>query len=87
MKTGIIVYVTGNQKCDSEFNERTAVQGLDVRADRVEFVFSGEPAYDVPDAWYALTRKGMGRIVCMAGELLPDSRIRLTGRELQLCGG
>jgi hypothetical protein len=87
MKTGIIVYVIGNRKSDPDFDEQAAVLGLNLEADRVEFVFSGETAYDLADAWLSLTRKGMGRIICMAGELLAGSRIRLNGRELQLCGG
>ena len=85
MKTGIIVYVTGND--ERNFDETEAAKHLDVNADNVEFVFSGqESCFDLWDAWRNMTAKGMKRIVCMAAEVIGSSRIRLTGRELQLCG-
>lgn len=85
MKTGIIVYVSGND--DRNFDETEAAKHLGIHADKVEFVFSGqENCFDLWDAWRLMTVKGMKRIVCMAAETVGSSRIRLTGRELQLCG-
>ncbi len=86
MKTGIIVYVLGNQEPGKDFDEKKAVKNLGITADRIELVFSGEEHYDVMDAWWLLTRKGMHRIVCKFGEIMDSSGIKLTGREFQLCG-
>lgn len=85
MKTGIIVYLVGNESPEKDFDEKEAVKNLNLQADRVELVFSGEKHFDVMDAWFALTTKGMNRIVCMMGEIADRSAIRLTGRELCLC--
>ncbi len=86
MKTGIIIYVLGNEHPDEDFDEKKAVKELAVGADKVEVVFSGEKNFDIMDAWFRLTTKGMHRIVCMFGEIADHSAIRLTGREFQLCG-
>lgn len=85
MKTGIIVYVLGNQPSEENFDEKKAVRDMDVKADRVELVFSGEKCFDLSDAWWKLTTKGMNRIVCRHGEIAGQSDIRLRDRELQLC--
>ncbi|GEM_PF-309158 len=85
MKTGIIVYVLGNQLHEENFDEKKAVRDMDVKADKVELVFSGEKNFDVSDAWWKLTSKGMNRIVCRYGEIAGCSEIRLKDRELQLC--
>ncbi|QTA88762.1 hypothetical protein [Desulfonema magnum] len=86
MKTGIIIYVLGNDPSDDAFDEKKAVKELEVGADKVEVVFSGEKHFDIMDAWFKLTTKGMHRIVCMFGEIAEHSAIKLTGREFQLCG-
>ncbi|CAN2040243.1 conserved hypothetical protein [Candidatus Magnetomoraceae bacterium gMMP-15] len=86
MKTGIIVYVISNNQSNDDFDMKEAVKALDITADKVEFVFSGEKHFDIMDAWWKLTRIGMKQIVCMIGEIVSTSKVRLTGRELQLCG-
>lgn len=86
MKTGIIVYVIGSQTRDQAFDEQAASQGLGVSADRVSYVFSGEGEESLVQAWMGMTLKGMAQILCLAGELVQLSRIRLTGRELRLSG-
>ena len=63
-----------------------AVRKLDIKADGVETVFGRSPHFDVMDAWWRLTAKGMKKIVCMLAEATNDSELRLTGRELRLCG-
>ncbi len=84
MKTGVIVYVVGNKDRSDDFDEKNAARQLDVHADKVEFVFSGEKERDIADAWWHLTAKGMSRIICMAAELITPSTLRLIGREMQL---
>ena len=63
MKTGVIVYVVGEGVKDCEFDEKEAASKLDVKADRVEFVFSGQTAGDLAYSWFHMTVKGMSRIV------------------------
>jgi hypothetical protein len=84
MKTGIIVYVVGKERADNDFDVTEAVKDLRIEADRVEAVLSGEDHFDVMDAWWVLTRKGMKKIVCMMGEVVSPSKVRLTGRTLLL---
>ena len=83
MKTGVILYVTGNQNLD--FDEKSAIQGLNLDADEVQCVMSGDNNYDIMYAWWGLLRKGMRRVICMTGELNNEANIKLTGRNMQLC--
>ncbi|MGE0085877.1 MAG: hypothetical protein AB7S75_15825 [Desulfococcaceae bacterium] len=83
MKTGVIVYVVGNE-AETHFDEKQAAGNLGVTADRVEFVFSGQSEEDLAYSWWSMTRKGMSRIICMAGEMIAPSNIRLFGHEMQL---
>ena len=57
-----------------------------IRADRVEVVSYTTGHFDVMDAWWLLITKGMKKIVCMFAEVTNNSELRLTGRELRLCG-
>jgi len=87
MKTGVIVYVLG--RGEHGFNESSSWEfsgNLDMDADKIEVVISGEDKFDIMDAWWKLTTKGMKRVVCVLAEITNDSRLRLTGRELRLCG-
>lgn len=85
MKTGIIVYVTGS-KHFQEIDEATLKTHLDLNADKIEVVISGEEnCYDIWDAWWNLLVKGMHRIICVAAEFIGQNQIKLTGRQLQLC--
>jgi len=86
MKTGAIVYLVGSQDIDRDFDTEEALSHLNINADRVELVLPGVAHYDVMDAWWLLTVKGMKRIVCMLAELADNSQITLTGHELTLCG-
>ena len=86
MKTGVIVYVLGNDTHYDEFDEKQAISGLSLGADRVSFVFSGDNEDDFAYLWWEMVSKGMSHIMCMIGELTSPSTIRLTGRQLQLAG-
>ena len=86
MKTGVIVYVVGNQSPGEEFDEKLAALNLNVNADRVSFVFSEGYLDDLSYSWWEMVRKGMSRILCMVENLTAPSTIQLTGRELQLGG-
>ena len=86
MKTGVIVYLVGKESSEKDFDAVKAVKDLKIEADTVEVVIPGENHFDVMDAWWVLTAKGMKRIICMIGEIVNHSKIKLTGRELRLCG-
>jgi len=84
MKTGVIVYVVGKRDAEAHFDEKQAIGNLGVTADRVEFIFSGQSEEDLAYSWWNMTCKGMARILCMAGEMIAPSNIRLFGHEMQL---
>lgn len=86
MKTGVIVYLVGKKSLDDTIDFEEAKKRLKIRADRVEVVSSIDGDYDVMDAWWLLTAKGMKRIVCMIAEVINRSEFRLTGQKLRLCG-
>ena len=85
MKTGAIVYITGGNDQDN-FDVDEAVRKLELKADRVEVVLSRSSHFDIMDAWWLLTTKGMNRIVCLLATIKDQSELVLTGRELRLCG-
>ena len=87
MKTGVIIYVVGGSGFDDSIDLEQAAQRLHVRADRVEVVVSQDENFDIMYAWWLLLVKGMRRIVCMFAEVSGHSELKLTGRELVLCGG
>jgi len=86
MKTGVIVYVVGGEGPYDDFDMKKTVRRLNINADRVEVVFSRSSNFDVMDAWWSLTAKGMKLIVCMLAEVGNCSKLKLTGMELRLCG-
>lgn len=86
MKTGVIVYVVGKESMDDKIDFEEACKRLNIKADRVEVVTSIGGNFDVMDAWWLLTVKGMRMIICMIAEVVSRSQLRLTGQELRLCG-
>ncbi len=85
MKTGAIVYVTGADD-QGDFDVDEAVRKLTIKANRVEVVLSGSSHFDIMDAWWLLTTKGMQEIICLLAIVKDQSEVVLTGRELRLCG-
>ena len=86
MKTGVILYIVGGEGPYDDVDMEEAVKRLDLKANRVETVYSRSNNFDVMDAWWALTAKGTNNVVCMIAEIVNGSGLRLTGRELRLCG-
>jgi len=87
MKTGVIVYVLGkNEYKFTEDNLWKLSNNLNLKADKIEVVMSGDNKFDIMDAWWKLTAKGMNEIVCVLAEMTNDTQLRLTGKELRLCG-
>jgi hypothetical protein len=85
MRTGVIVYVTGD---DTKFRQETerAVRSLPIEADMLEIVSTRFGQHDVSYAWWSLLVRGMQRIVCVIAEVTQAGKVRLTGRSLRLYG-
>ena len=86
MKTGVIVYVVGGKGLYDNLDMEVVVKRLDLKADKVEIVSANSNHFDMMDAWWLLMAKGMKRVVCMLAEVVNRSELKLTGRELRLCG-
>jgi len=86
MKKGAIVYIAGGERMEDDFDVEQAVKRLNIKADRVEVVSPEAGHFDVMDAWWMLLAKGMGLIICLIAEVLNCLELKLTGRELRLCG-
>ncbi len=76
MKTGVILYVSGRANLNDESEMQDAVKRLGIKADRIETIFSGSSHFDVMDAWWSLTAKGMKQIVSMIAEFVNGSGLR-----------
>ena len=86
MKTGVIIYVVGKESLNDAIDFEEASKNLNIKADMVEVVTNIDGNFDVMHAWWLLTVKGMKLIVCMIAEVINHSQLKLTGKELRLCG-
>jgi hypothetical protein len=85
MKTGIIVYVTGDDaRMDADRQARLVKERMN--ASRVEIVSKNHGHNDVSDAWWSLTAKGMHRIICLMASCSGADNLLLQGRQIRLCG-
>ena len=86
MKTGAIVYVVDSGIRESDFDTENAAKSLNLKVDRIEVVFSRSQYFDIMDAWWSHAAKGMKLITCFTAEVINNSELKLTGRELKICG-
>jgi hypothetical protein len=85
VKTGLILYITGDdRRCPTD--KTVLLRQMPGWVDRVEVVSKHNGFFEISDAWWALTARGMHRIICRIGEIGPSGNIRMTGRELRLHG-
>lgn len=84
MRTGVIVYVVGEERAEDTIDIEKAVEQLSINADMVEI--ASKEACHVHDAWRCLRVKGMHLIECVMAELTGAGELRLTGQKLRLCG-
>jgi hypothetical protein len=86
MKKGVIIYVVGEESglSSEDLAQWVATAGID--ADKVEIVSKYSGHFDVHDAWWALVAKGISHISCVMAEFIGTEGLRLTGREMRLCG-
>ena len=86
MRTGVIVYVVGETPVAENLDIEAEVKRIEPETDRVEVVSGSVGQFEIGDAWWALTRKGMQRIICMIGEMNAAGGFQLKERTLRLCG-
>lgn len=86
MKTGVILYITGDEPEHFSDEGRKLTPPTEVFADRVEVISAKSGHFDIHGAWWKLFSKGMQQVVCMMAEFTPSGDIRLTGKEMRLCG-
>ncbi len=86
MKNGVIVYVAGQAPENWSEEMENALKKDAVGADAVEFITSRSGHFDIADAWYALTVRGMNHIVCKSAVFGEKDQVRFTGKEMRLCG-
>lgn len=86
MKTGVIVYMTGTEPEDFSPEQQALSDQLDFKADRLAWVTDRNGYHDVYDADFALSAKGMKRVICVMGEFSGNGTVNLTGRSLRLRG-
>jgi hypothetical protein len=86
MKTGVIVYVRGEVSGAYPADIASLADSLDLEADRIEIASGRFGHFDVHDAWWALTAKGMQLILCAMAEYTPHGKLKLTGPMMRLCG-
>jgi len=86
LKTGIIIYVTGNAPSKwTEEDENTIRKSLH-RAHAVEIITTETGCFDIHDAWMSLLTRGTNHIICKMAAFNESGEFKFTGSELRLCG-
>jgi hypothetical protein len=85
MKTGIIVYVTGDDSKMNEAEQKKIIKDQ-MKADRVESISAQHGQYDINDAWRTLAARGVHRVLCVLAECTGMGNIKILNQQLQLCG-
>jgi len=62
------------------------VLSFGIQADRWEIITRSTGPADIHDAWWRLLTKGMQQVLCLLAEVDSNGEIRLTGRQMRLCG-
>jgi len=86
MKSGLIIYVVGNEPTNWDADSELITIKQNTKADLVEIITVQTGHFDIIDAWWSLLSKGMQRITCMIGEFSSTGNLTITNRELRLCG-
>jgi len=86
LKTGIIIYAVGDAPEKWTEESEIYLRSSECSADAMEIITSKTGHFDIPDAWWSLISKGMSRIVCKMAVFSDTGELKITGRELRLCG-
>lgn len=87
MKTGAIIYVTGEKECNGiPQDKEMLLKQHGVQADRLEIITHDTGPADIHDAWWRMLTKGMQQVLCLLAEVDNNGEMQLTGRQMRLCG-
>jgi len=87
MKTGAIIYVTGEGDCTGVTEEEvTFLNRYGVKVDRLEIITRDTGHADIHDTWWRLMAQGMQEVLCMMARVDNNGELQLTGRQMRLCG-
>jgi hypothetical protein len=87
MKTGVIIYVAGDRDNVGVPKDKASfLRDHGFNADRWEIITRSTGPADIHDAWWRLLTKGMQQVHCLMAEVDTNGEMRLTGRQMRLCG-
>ena len=86
MKTGTILYITGNEPVNTNLTKTGIFNQLKIKSDYMEFVSDKSGHADIHDAWFSLTVRGMHLINCRIATFNSYGKLELSSREMRLKG-
>jgi hypothetical protein len=86
MKTGLIIYATGDPPRNWTETDSDVTGKIGWKPEMVKIITRTSGHFDIHDAWFELVSKGMAHIVCKMASFNDLGEMVLTGREFRLCG-
>ncbi len=86
MKTGIILYLTGDSRLEEGIEAEKLAKDLGIEGDKIELVSKNNGYEDVIDAWWILLTRGMKRVLCFMVSSIDGRHFKLVSQPLRLCG-
>ncbi len=86
MKTGTILYITGNEPVNSNLNKNKVFKHLGIISDHMEFISDKSGHMDMHDAWFSLVSKGVHHVNCRLASFNINGDLELSAREMRLMG-
>lgn len=86
MKTGVIIYATGEPPPGWSEKVEQGIREQLPGADAVEIITRKTGHFDVTDAWWSMTTKGMTQVLCQMAHFSDGGQLQLTEERLRLCG-
>lgn len=85
MKKGLIIYAAGGAPASWTEDQEQLVKSSVVGAEAVEIITQHTGHYDVLDAWWSLSAKGMAHMECRMAVFAAEEQLKETGRAIRLC--
>ena len=77
MKTGAIIYVTGEEpRSGFGISPLEHLKQSGVIADQWEMITHNSGHFDIHDAWYRLITRGMQQVLCILAEVNDEGGVR-----------
>jgi hypothetical protein len=86
MKSGLIIYVTGDAPDSWTEENEVSIKNAESKADLIEIITTKTGHFDIIDAWRELVTRGMSTITCKLACFNASGRIEMTNKTLRLCG-